>query len=164
MGDSRDGHQTIVFAVQSGVTLAYFALYKDFAKASNILSKEQQAKDPKAERYIRYDQLALNWDQILTNVKVNHDHVVDSCDMSGGPVTKLELECYRKLSALGFQFTDLVKYNDFHDEEADGGSLLRAVTWNSHREYFKTVEQAYRKFYLRDSFVEEYNALLSHGY
>ena len=160
----ESAHQTIDFAVQSGVTLAYFALYKDFAKASNILSKEQQAKDPKAERYIRYDQLALNWDQILTNVKVNHDHVVDSCDMSGGPVTKLELECYRKLSALGFQFTDLVKYNDFHDEEADGGSLLRAVTWNSPSEYFKTVEQAYRKFYLRDSFVEEYNALLSHGY
>jgi len=159
----ESAQQTIDFAVQSGVTLAYFALYKDFARASDILSKEQQAKDPRAERYIRYDQLALNWDLMLSNAKVGHESLVD-CVMASGPITELELKCYRQLSVLGFQFTDLVKYNDFHNEGADGGSLLRAVTWNSPSEYFKTVEQAYRQFYLRESFVKEYNALLAHGY
>ena len=86
------------------------------------------------------------------------------CALTSGPITPEELECYRQLSALGFQFTDLVKYNDFHNEDSDGGNLLRSMTWGSPSEYFNTVQQAYRKFYLRQKFVEDYGILLAHGY
>lgn len=157
-------HQTIEFAIQSGVTLAYFALYKDFARAASVLSKEQQAGDPKAEGFICYDQLALNWDQAFATARDSHDDANGNCPLASGPITTAELECYQQLAALGFQFTDLVKYNDFHNEGADGGNLLRAMTWSSPSEYFEIVEQAYRQFYLRPTFVHAYSALLAHGY
>lgn len=156
--------QTIDFAVQSGVTLAYFALYKDFAKATSVLSKEQQVGDPKAKGYIYYDRLALDWDQAFAHAQAFPDEMSGHCAMTSGPITPEELECYRQLSALGFQFTDLVKYNDFHNEDSDGGNLLRSMTWGSPSEYFNTVQQAYRKFYLRQKFVEDYGILLAHGY
>ncbi|MEX3973558.1 radical SAM protein [Paraburkholderia caribensis] len=156
--------QTIDFAIQSGVTLAYFALYKDFSRAMIVLSKEQQPEDFKAEAFIRYDQLVLNWDKTFANAQDCHEDVNGSCTMASGPITAMELECYRQLAVLGFQFADLVKYNDFHNEDADNGNLLRAVTWDSPSEYFKTVEHAYRQFYLRPTFVQQYSALLAHGY
>ncbi|MBR8333800.1 radical SAM protein [Burkholderia ambifaria] len=156
--------RTIDFAIQSGATLAYFALYKDFSKAAIVLSKEQQAGDLKAEGFIRYDQLVLNWDQAFASAQDCNERVTGRSVMASGPVTERELECYRELAALGFRFTDLVKYNDFHNEAADGGNLLRAVTWDSPSEYFKIVEQAYRQFYLRPAFVQAYSSLLGHGY
>ncbi|MDN0074029.1 radical SAM protein [Crenobacter sp. SG2303] len=162
--DQESAQQTIDFAIQSGVTLAYFALYKDFSRATTVLSKEQQGEDPKAERFICYDQLILNWDRAFANAQDHHESVNGNCTMESGPITQTEIECYRELSALGFQFTDLVKYNDFHNEDTDGGTLLRDITWGSPSEYFKTVEQAYRQFYLRPRFVQEYSALLAHGY
>ncbi|KQW60468.1 hypothetical protein ASC92_27670 [Variovorax sp. Root411] len=156
--------QTIDFAIESGATLAYFALYKDFARATTILSKEQEAEDPRAEGYIRYDQLALDWDQAFAIAQDGRYGANGSGEMASGPVTESELACYQQVAALGFRFTDLVKYNDYHSEDADGGSLLRTVTWGSPLEYFTTVEQAYREFYLRPAFVQDYSALLAHGY
>ncbi|MDO1493830.1 radical SAM protein [Pseudomonas putida] len=158
----ESAQQTIDFSVECGVTLAYFALYKDFSTASSVLSKEQHANDPRPESYIRYKQLTLSWDQQLIDVQNNPE----SCDfyMGGSPVTEQELQCYRELSILGFQFADLVKYNDFHSEEANEGKLLNSVTWGVPSDYFKIVEHAYRRFYLRDGFVKEYCALLKHGY
>ncbi|OCW18618.1 radical SAM protein [Pseudomonas aylmerensis] len=158
----ESAQQTIDFSVECGVTLAYFALYKDFSSASSVLSKEQHANDPKSESYIRYKQLTLDWDRKLTDVRSNP--VSLDFDMGGSPITEQELKCYRELSTLGFQFADLVKYNDFHSEEPNGGKLLHSVTWGAPSEYFKIVEQAYRRFYLRDGFVKEYCALLEHGY
>lgn len=162
--NQETAQQTINFAIQSGVTLAYFALYKDFSRATVVLSKEQHSGDPKAEGFIRYAQLMLNWDSAFTNTQNADEGVNGSSALTSGPISQSELECYRQLAALGFQFTDLVKYNDFHNEDADGGTLLRAMTWGSPSEYFKIVEQAYRQFYLRPTFITEYSALLAHGY
>lgn len=159
--DQGTAQQTIDFAINSGVTLAYFALYKDFSRASSVLSKEQQADDPKSKGYIFYDQLVLNWDKAFASRK---DGLGNDCVLASGEVTETELECYRQLAAMGFQFSDLVKYNDFHDADADGGKLLNAVTWGNPEEYFKSVELAYRRFYLRPAFVQQYSALLAHGY
>ncbi|MCF5775526.1 radical SAM protein [Pseudomonas poae] len=156
--------ETIDFAIGSGVTLAYFALYKDFAKATKILSKEQHAGDLKAKGYIDYDRLTLDWDQAFAKANSIAGDDSGDCEMTSGQITTKELEYYRQLSALGFQFTDLVKYNDYHNEDADGGNLLRTITWGSPSEYFNTVQQAYRQFYLRKEFVEDYSDLLAHGY
>lgn len=156
--------QTIAFAIKSGVTLAYFALYKDFATATKTLSIEQHAGDPKAKGYIDYNRLTLDWDQAFVKENSIADDRNGDCKMTSGQITTEELEYYRQLSALGFQFTDLVKYNDYHNEEADGGNLLRNMTWGSPPEYFNTVQQAYRQFYLRKEFVEDYSTLLAYGY
>lgn len=160
----ESAQETIDFAVQSGVTLAYFALYKDFARATSVLSKVQNTGDSKAESFIRYDRLVLNWDKAFAQTHGPHQDTNGLFLMTNGPITVGERECYQQLSELGFQFTDLIKYNDYHNEEADGGKLLRAMTWQSPQEYFKMVEQAYRQFYLRRTFVEDYSALLAHGY
>ncbi|QSB19643.1 hypothetical protein JN403_00570 [Pseudomonas sp. 15A4] len=135
----ESAQQTIDFSVECGVTLAYFALYKDFSSASSVLSKEQHANDPKSESYIRYKQLTLNWDRKLTDVRSNP--VSLDFDMGGSPITEQELKCYRELSTLGFQFADLVKYNDFHSEEPNGGKLLHSVTWGHHRSTSKSLSK-----------------------
>jgi len=158
----ESARQTIDFSVKSGATLAYFALYKDFSRASNILSKEQHANDQKSESYIHYKQLTLDWDQKLTDILSENSNT--EFNMGDSLITDQELKCYHKLSELGFQFSDLVKYNDFHSEDLDKGKLLYSVTWGSPSEYFKIVEQAYRNFYLRDEFIKDYCALLEHGY
>lgn len=155
---------TIDFAIESGASLAYFALYKDFAKATSLLSKEQDTKDERAQGFIRYGQLLLNWDNAFAGAQESAEHAVLSGGMLSEQIKQDELASYRQLATLGFRFADLVKYNDFHDESADGGKLLRAVTWDSPTEYFKTVEQAYRRFYLRPAFVQDYASLLSQGY
>ncbi len=160
----ESARQTIDFAIESGASLAYFALYKDFARATSLLSKEQDAKDERAQGFIRYGQLLLNWDNAFASAQEGAQHTVLSGGMLSEQITHDELACYRELAELGFRFNDLVKYNDFHDEGADGGRLLRAVTWDSPTEYFKTVEQAYRRFYLRPAFVQDYASLLSQGY
>jgi radical SAM superfamily enzyme YgiQ (UPF0313 family) len=163
--ESREtAQQTIDFAIESGASLAYFALYKDFAKAASLLSKEQDPKDERALGFIRYEQLLLNWDNAFAGAQEGAEHAVLPGGILFKQITQDELACYRQLAALGFRFNDLVKYNDFHDEGADGGQLLRAVTWDSPTEYFKTVEQAYRRFYLRPAFVRDYVTLLSQGY
>ena len=162
--NQETANQTIDFAIESGVTLAYFALYKDFSRATAVLSKEQQGKDPKSEGFIHYDQLELNWDQIFSLAQESQLNVDGKNTMASGPICEEELACYSQLTSLGFRFADLVKYNDFHNEGADEGKLLRTMTWGSPAEYFKTVEQAYRRFYLRPAFVQDYSALLSHGY
>lgn len=96
-------------------TLAHLALYKDFSRAVIVLSREQQAEDPGAEAFIRYDHFVLNWDQVFGAVQGCHAGVNDSSRLAGGPITKAELKCYRQLAALGFKFTDLIKYDDFHE-------------------------------------------------
>jgi radical SAM superfamily enzyme YgiQ (UPF0313 family) len=160
----ESARQTIDFAIESGASLAYFALYKDFSKATSVLSKEQDAQDERAQSFIRYEQLLINWDDVFAAAQEAAQHSVTSSAMLSGKITEDELACYCKLAKLGFRFNDLVKYNDFHDEGADGGHLLRAMTWDSPSEYFITVEQAYRRFYLRPAFVQGYASLLSQGY
>jgi radical SAM superfamily enzyme YgiQ (UPF0313 family) len=157
--------QTIDFAIESGATLAYFALYKDFARATSVLSKEQQVENLQAKSFISYRQLLLDWDSEFSVVQRETTGTAHVQEMhTSDVITEGERGSYRLLSQLGFRFTDLVKYNDFHDEEVDGGTLLRAMTWDSPAEYFKTVKQAYRRFYLRPAFVKDYGALLEHGY
>ena len=72
--------------------------------------------------------------------------------------------CFLKIrsNAIGDPRLALNIAND--QEEANEGKLLNAVTWGVPSDYFKIVEHAYRKFYLRDGFVKEYCVLLKHGY
>lgn len=151
--------QTISFAIESGSTLAYFALYKEFVKAASVLQQERVQGDEETESLLTYDQLSLKWDSTLSSQHFDENHTSPpTCQAD------LEVECYQKLAALGFRFQDLVKYNDYHGVEGESGKVLRRVTWGQPSEYFKLVESAYRKFYLRPQFVTDYQQLMASGY
>ena len=154
---------TIDFAVSSGATLAYFALYKDFAGAARTLSRPHARSTFSGEAYLSYKQLVMSWDAAFARGLSS----LDSGDLGrplAYPPSDIEQACYTQLSARGFRFFDVVKYNDFHSDEGPSESLLNAATWSCPAEYFSLIEQAYRRFYLRPEFVRSYEALLASGY
>lgn len=155
--------QTIEFAIRSGATLAYFALYKNFAKAAVTFRRPRSRADSTGEEFLNYQQLAMRWDAGF-GASSGSTSDIDRTDALLTPPTDEELTCYAQLSALGFTFFDVVKYNDFHSENEVSVEVLRAVTWACPDEYFRLVESAYRRFYLRPRFVSDYKLLLSHGY
>jgi glycosyltransferase involved in cell wall biosynthesis/radical SAM superfamily enzyme YgiQ (UPF0313 family) len=154
---------TVDFAIESGVSLAYFALYKDFTGAARTLRRPRIKGDMSGQEFLNYRQLAMDWDAEFSD-KEAHGHGAPRTSSLFVPATADDRACYRQLAALGFSFFDVVKYNDFHNDTGPSEALLKAVTWSSPSAYFASVEQAYRRFYLRPSFVEDYRLLLAHGY
>lgn len=155
--------RTIDFAINSGVTLAYFALYKEFVQASHVLSQQSAGSVDKYTAYLDYRQLVLRWDDELSTLKNGASQTHEAELISGG-FTESELENYQKLEEQGFRFADLVKYNDYHSDSGESRDLLSKVSWDQPQEYFRVVEQAYRRFYLRPQFVEDYAKLIELGY
>ncbi|NWB31019.1 B12-binding domain-containing radical SAM protein [Pseudomonas gingeri] len=156
----QTAEKTIAFALESGVTLAYFALYKEFVKATRELSKESLPEDEEAARYLSYSQLWPRWDEELLSETVGNQ---EKSNLQS-TLSDEEVATYMQLADLGFRFDDLVKYNDYHSDTGPSASVLSLVTWNSSTEYFKAVEQAYFRFYLRPKFVDDYKTLIANGY
>lgn len=154
--------KTIAFALESGVTLAYFALYKEFVKATKELSHEVLPESEQAARFLTYSQLWLRWDdQLLNEPSGSPEGSQERVHLAVSPEA---VSCYRELADLGFRFQDIVKYNDFHSETGPSGSLLSQITWDSPSDYFRAIEEAYLRFYLRPKFVEDYKNLIASGY
>jgi hypothetical protein len=158
---AQSTEQTITFAVNSGASLAYFALYKDFVLAQKELRKERELGDQTAASLLDYEQLLSKWDDVFSNplLKTNQNRV----DLATPPVAN-EYHCYEKLVHMGFRFEDLVKYNDYHAKDGPAGEVLKNVTWDKPNEFFALVEMAYRRFYLREEFVTNFGQLVAAGY
>ncbi|MDJ1160419.1 radical SAM protein [Burkholderia gladioli pv. gladioli] len=158
----RLARETISFAVSSGATLAYFALYKDFVRAQKQLSRDRGLRDPVTESLLDYEQMLSGWDDAFTTRK----HIVAASVAASlsEPVNEVERRTYQQLARLGFRFEDLVKYNDYHAKEGPAGKVLNEVTWNKPDQYFAMVEKAYRSFYLRRDFVSDFKQLVAAGY
>lgn len=155
--------QTISFAVESGATLAYFALYKDFVHAQRELRKERGVGHPSTARLLDYGQLLSQWDEAFS---VAASSAPPSTSLGGlrTPPSVSEYRTYQKLARIGFRFEDLVKYNDHHASNGPSGELLESITWRRPDEFFGLVEKAYRTFYLRPQFVPDFKALVNAGY
>lgn len=160
--NSRLARETISFAVSSGATLAYFALYKDFVRAQKQLSRDRGLRDPVTESLLDYEQMLSGWDEALTTRKPIDSASAAACLFE--PVSAVERHTYQQLARLGFRFEDLVKYNDYHAKEGPAGAVLNEVTWNKPDQYFAMVEKAYRTFYLRQDFVSDFKLLVAAGY
>ncbi len=160
--NARFARQTISFAVSSGATLAYFALYKDFVRAQKQLSRDRGLGDPVTESLLDYEQMLPGWDDAFTTRK----HIVAASIAASlsEPVDAAERRTYQQLARLGFRFEDLVKYNDYHAKEGPAREVLNEVTWNKPDQYFAMVEKAYRTFYLRRDFVSDFKQLVAAGY
>lgn len=160
--NARLARETISFAVSSGATLAYFALYKDFVRAQKLLSRDRGLRDPVTESLLDYEQMLSGWDDAFTIRKATVAASIAASLFE--PATTAERRTYQKLARLGFRFEDLVKYNDYHAKEGPASKVLNEVTWNKPNQYFAMVEKAYRTFYLRQDFVSDFKQLVAAGY
>lgn len=154
--------ETISFAVNSGASLAYFALYKDFVPAQRELSKDRGLGDAATASLLDYEQLMSTWDAAFS-ARIRRETVISDLGLSSPPVAS-EYQSYKKLAGMGFRFDDLVKYNDYHAKDGPAGEVLKRVTWNRPDEFFALVEKAYRSFYLRPEFVADFKQLVAAGY
>ena len=159
---ARLTRETISFAVSSGATLAYFALYKDFVHAQKQLSQDRGLGDPLTESLLDYEQMLSRWDDAFAAPKRAASAAADAG--LSEPADTAERRTYQQLARQGFRFEDLVKYNDYHAKEGPAGDVLRGVTWNKPDQYFALVEKAYRTFYLRPEFVSDFKQLVAAGY
>lgn len=155
------GLQTIKFAIESGVTLAYFALYKDFVKASTRLERNSVNAGQTADEFLSYDQLWLDLDdRFLGPARRSGDNMAGPYTIAGATQRRI----YGQLHRLGFRFTDLVKYNDYHSDDGSLGLRSRELYYENAEAYVNVVEYAYAAFYLRPDFVSDYRRLVAGGY
>lgn len=157
--------ETISFAVRSGATLAYFALYKDFVPAREQLRKDQGVGAASTASLLEYKQMMTGWDEAFSG-STHGGSPAQAVRLPGlrTPVSTVESSIYRELANMGFRFEDLVKYNDYHAEDGAAGAVLQSVTWGRPDEFFGLVERAYREFYLRPEFVSDFRSLVAAGY
>lgn len=157
--------ETISFAVNCGATLAYFALYKDFVPAHRQLRQDWGVGASKTASLLDYRQMLPNWDAAFLKAAARkaQSQAISSFGLQT-PASVVERQTYQKLSRMGFTFSDLVKYNDYHAESGPAGAVLQDVTWNRPDEFFALVEKAYRRFYLRPEFVSDFKELVAAGY
>lgn len=159
---AQSTERTISFAVDSGATLAYFALYKDFVEVQKQLRRDRGTGDPVTASLLDYEQLLIGWDEAFSSVRKDGDSAV-ACKLME-PSNPVERRTYRRLASMGFRFDDLVKYNDYHAETGHAKARLHSVTWERPNEFFGLVEKAYRRFYLRPEFVSDFKELVAAGY
>ncbi|MDH7638102.1 radical SAM protein [Sphingomonas oryzagri] len=160
---------TIRFALESGVSIAYFAIYKEFVPALKMLAQEQSADSRIHDQYSRYEQLEIGWDDIFIAASNNPtDPALRALAGHAGfaqlaDVTQC-LQTYRKLENLGFRFADLVKYSDMHASVGPASHILLRVNFGDQELFRNILASAYLRFYLRPEFVETYKSLLAEGY
>lgn len=155
------GLETVQFAIESGVTLAYFALYKDFVKASTQLERNSVNVGQIADELLSYDQLWLDLDD-----KFLGPIPLSGVDTGGRYSTWDETQrgIYTQLKRLGFRFSDLVKYNDYHSDDGSVDLRSRELYYGNAKTYANVVQYAYAAFYLRPTFVSDYERLVADGY
>lgn len=158
------GLETIHFAIESGVTLAYFALFKDFVKASNLLKRNAVTAAQTADEYLTYEQLWLDLDEMFAAGEVSDRHSPTASNEKSAVSGAAQGKIYRQLHKLGFSFSDLVKYNDYHSDAGTSGARTRELYYGDADAYANVVRRAYSSFYLRSSFVSDYRRLVARGY
>jgi radical SAM superfamily enzyme YgiQ (UPF0313 family)/glycosyltransferase involved in cell wall biosynthesis len=162
--------ETIRFALDSEVSIAYFAIYKEFVPAVRALRSEQIRGSDTHGKYSYYSQLRIGWDAALLRGLENPADedflrlLSSSLPACSESQRKKLLLVYEQLTCLGFLFSDLVKYSDHHADGMPSSEILNKVNFGNQDEFEKTVASAYIRFYIRDTFVDTYRALLADGY
>lgn len=160
--------ETIEFALSCGVSLAYFAIYKDFVKAAHDLRANAVDAGSSAEKFLSYKQLWIDLDRLVVpqqqDPNGSQSKLLQKLAAMGSIRPEEVQMVYGELKKLGFNFADLVKYNDYHSDEGASAEILGRNALNNTELYFDTLRSAYLRFYLRPEFVNEYEKLISAGY
>ena len=149
---AETSEETIAFAINSGVSLAYFALYKEFVPAVNSLRSEHAKGSAVHQKFSTYDQLDIQWDRIIGNALKNPNdeafhRLIASIDPGDEAFNPKDLiAVYDELSRLGFRFSDLVKYSDYHSEASPASEVLSKVNFGDQAGFESKVASAYMLF------------------
>ena len=159
---------TIDFATSSGLTLAYFALYKGFRLlAVNSAAKSSRRIRQQQEQLTQFQVLTVDFER-LTADNLTEENCRELFGRTYGANRIQEaVSSIRKLNELGFSFLDLFKYNDYHEDLDEINDLVHA--WNAARNeveryFLQAVRRAYFDFYARGEFVNNYRMLTERGY
>ena len=104
--------ETTTFTIEPGVSLAYFAIYKEFIPALKFLRSKQTKGSDAHQRYSAYEQLDVAWDAVLDTALTDpgsapFQELVEQIASAEAPLDPAELiAVYDELSRLGFRFFD----------------------------------------------------------
>lgn len=163
-GESQESSDaTIQFAIDAGFGLAYFAIYKHFRKLVQLSRQKSSSQQDRRKKMI-FGLLTADLEERVLECRSTANWM----SAFGEAITEERLQEARdtveKLRARGFKFTELFKYNDFHDT-SDNTALGQ---WDSNSmeltELLAVVRRAYARFYLRAPFVDVYRKLTDNGY
>lgn len=172
--------ETIDFSIKAGFSLAYFALYKDFVPGvAKLTSTTTNAiigptRDELEKRYLRYQEMEGGWNEIFSRIKhldgrINAAQSAELTSLLGVAITDSRVaeavDAHSRLKLLGFNFDDLIKYNDHHAmSHAESKQLAETLNFGDRDNYFALVRRAYFEFYLRNDFADLYGQLVHLGY
>ena len=159
--------ETVRCAVESGFSLAYFALYKSFRRLVDQGAGGKLKVLKRQNAFMRFKML----DEDLASRVASRLTEAEARLLFGegyGPDRLAEAaEVMTELVRRGFDFTNLFKYNDFHEDLGRNNQLVNA--WgvddaDPESELCKGVRRAYFEFYARESFLSEFLELVGRGY
>jgi radical SAM superfamily enzyme YgiQ (UPF0313 family) len=146
---------TISFAIDSGIDVAYFSIYKDFSSVVNaerLSRKGTLNQPPHSYQVLQFDLQKFVAEELMPSTwKAQFGKSYESNEIA------LFREQYASLTRNGFKFEDLFKYNDYMsttvgDVRVGGEAHLR------------DVRRAYLEYYGRPASVDAFRRLVSQGY
>ncbi len=158
----KSADETIKFAVSSGLTLAYFALYKNFRELINKSNKN--IDNPIQEKLLSFKCLTTDFTESIAKGIDENECVKLFGRAYDSKRLKESQVILKELKKLNFRFSELFKYNDYHDHLETINHL--ALVWEEQKEenieasFIKSVQRAYFEFYLRKKFIEDFKWLV----
>ncbi len=142
-------NETIDFSISAGFDIAYFAIYKDFKGITSGQSKSSNF----ALYAPSLDSLMMGKSSKASIRKVfgNHVSVDDFEEMK---------TTYNYLAGVGFSFSEMIKYNDYHIDD----EFYPKLGVENAEKYLNLLASSYAKFYCRDGWQDVYQNLLDAGY
>ena len=122
--DHESTSQSIELAISARFTLAYFALYKDFRRLVHRSRIGIGSVQDRERTFMRFQNLAADFDEQICKLNTPEDCLApfgQRYDVERIISAKQSIE---RLTAAGFHFQDLFKYNDYHDGLDDGNDSL----------------------------------------
>ena len=162
---ARTSQSTIDFAISSGFTLAYFALYKHFRRLVKLAKVNPINSETRERRLLSFRVLQADFEGRINAAISEADCLKSFGEIISAPRLAEAKEVAAALRARGFAFSELFKYNDFHDfQEQDADLRFWESETSGCEDFLRCVRKAYLLFYARRAFIENYELLLRSGY
>lgn len=170
--EDRDSvNHSINFAISTGFTLAYFALYKNFrelVRRSKTKHGTIQEREDREKTFISFQNFLVDFDTRIRGCEKPQDCIEQfGLEYDQERINEAH-EAIKTLSEIGFSFNELFKYNDFHahlNEINNQVSVWKKENGNGIEIKFQqAVCRAYFEFYARMEFVNKYKWLIERGY
>ena len=159
---------SINLAIDAGFTLAYFALFKNFRELIRRSNARDGSIEDREKTFMHFRNLLADFDERIQTLETPQDCFEAFGEAYDAGRIRSAKHCVEALTASGFRFQDLFKYNDFHDNLDEVNDAVSVWTQDDNgkitRGFLQAVRRAYFEFYARPAFVERYQWLISRGY